>query len=156
MMAVAQPWPRQRQARQQVQWMRSWCVLPAVLGKLPLQQAAQQVGHGHALREGRYLDARPHGGRDVEREAGGVEVALAQRIGVALPNPRFSVRIRGRTRAYADALCCALAVRWWLRCHVVHRSSSSTRTVISRAAALSGAVSRASRPAATLSANTMR
>src|SRR2546427_7724583 len=70
MMAVAQPWPRQRQARQQVQWMRSWCVLPAVLGKLPLQQAAQQVGHGHALREGRYLDARPHGGRDVEREAG--------------------------------------------------------------------------------------
>jgi hypothetical protein len=70
----------------------------------PLQQAAQQVGHGHALREGRHLDARPHGGRDVEGQAGGVEVALAQRIGVALANPRLGVRIRGRTRADADAL----------------------------------------------------
>ena len=76
----------------------------------------------------------------------------ASDIGVALANPRLGVRIRGRARADADALC----AYGWLRCHVGHRSSSSTSAVISRAAALSGAVSRASRPAATLSANTMR
>src|SRR5690606_26909099 len=105
-----------------------------------------------ALREGRHLDACPHRGCDVESEASRVEVALAQRIGIALANPRFGVRIRGRTRADADALC---AYRW-LRRHVGHRSSSSTSAVISRAAALSGDGSRASRPAATLSANTMR
>jgi hypothetical protein len=81
---------------------------PAVFWKLPLQQAAQQVGHGHALREGRHLDARPHGGRDVEGQAGRVEVAFAQRIGVALANPRLGVRIRGRTRADADALAVRL------------------------------------------------
>ena len=51
-----------------------------MLWKLPLQQATQQVGHGHALREGRHLDACPHRGCDVEGQAGGVEVALAQRI----------------------------------------------------------------------------
>src|SRR5690606_10953864 len=98
----------------------------------------------------------PHGGRDVEGQAGRVEVALAQRIGVALANPRLGVRIRGRTCADADTLARAFAVRWRLRGHVGHRRSSSTKAVISRAAALSGAVSRASRPAATLSANTMR
>ena len=65
----------------------------------------QQIGHGHALREGRYLDARAHGGCDVEGQASRVEVAFAQRIGVALANPRLGVRIRGRTRADADALC---------------------------------------------------
>ena len=129
---------------------------PAVLWKLPLQQATQQVGHGHALREGRHLDACPHRGCDVEGQAGGVEVALAQRIGIALANPRLGVWIRGRTCADADALDRAFAVRWRLRCHVGHRNSSSTSAVISRAAVLSGAVSRASRPAATLSANTMR
>src|SRR3546814_15398164 len=125
--------------------MRSWGVLPAVFWKLALQQAAQQVGHGHALRESRYLDARPHRGRDVEGQASRVEVALAKCIGIALANPRLGVRIRRWTRADADALC----ARWRLRCHVGHRSSSSTSAVISRAAALSGAVSRASRPAAT-------
>ena len=64
--------------------MRSWCVLPAVFWELPLQQAAQKISHGHALREGRYLDARPHGGCDVEGQACRVKVALAQRIGIAL------------------------------------------------------------------------
>ena len=34
--------------------MQSW-VFSCGLWKLLLQQAAQQVGHGHALREGRYL-----------------------------------------------------------------------------------------------------
>ena len=72
--------------------------------KLALQQAAQQVGHGHALREGGNLDARPHGGRDVEGQASRVEVALVQRIGIALANPRLGVRIRRWTRADADAL----------------------------------------------------
>src|SRR5690606_13188861 len=130
--------PRSRQAKR----MWSWRVLPAVLGKLAFQQTAQQVGHGHALRESRYLDARPHGGRNVEREASRIEVALVECIGVALANPRLGVRIRGRTCADADAL-----TAWWLlRCHIGHRSSSSTRAAISRAAALSGAVSRASRP----------
>src|SRR3546814_7256509 len=85
--------------------VRSWGVLPAVFWKLPLQQAAQQVGHSHALCEGRYLDTRPHRGRDVEGQASRVEVAFVQRIGVALANPRLGVRIRRRTRADADALC---------------------------------------------------
>src|SRR5690606_14195172 len=141
-------WPRQRQAKR----MPSWCVLPVVLGKLPLQQTAQQVGHGDALLEGRHLDARPHRGCEVEGQARGVEVGTVECIGVALANPRLGVRIPGRTCADADAL-----TAWWLLCrHVGHRSNSSTSAVISRAAALSGAVSRTSRPAATLSANTMR
>src|SRR5690606_34300133 len=104
--------------------MPSWCVLPVVLGKLPLQQTAQQVGHGHALREGRHLDARPHRGCDVEGQARGVEVAFVECIGVALANPRLGVRIRGRTCADADAL-----TAWWLLCrHVGHRRErKSTR-----------------------------
>src|SRR3990167_1271280 len=156
MMAVAQPWPRQRQARWQVQWMRSWCVLPALFGKLPLQQATQQVGHRHALRESRDLDARAHGGRDVEGQASRVEVAFLEVVGAALANPRLGVRICGRAHADAYALACAVAAGRVAVANVVHRSSSSTSAVISRAAALSAAVSRASRPAATLSANTMR
>src|SRR3546814_4176994 len=129
--------------------MRSWQVLRASFGKLAFQQRAQQFGHGHALREGRYLDARPHRGRDVEGQARGVEVAFLDAVGVALTNPRLGVRVRRWTCADGDALAVALA-------HVGHRSSSSVSAAISRAAALSGAVSRASRPAATLSANTMR
>ena len=65
-------------------------------------------------------------------------------IGVPLANPRLGVRVRRRTRTDGDAFAAVLA-------HVGHRSSSSTSAVISRAAALSGAVSRARRPAATLS-----
>src|SRR3546814_4024810 len=79
-MAAAQPWPPER--------MRSWQVLRASFGKLAFQQRAQQFGHGHALREGRYLDARPHRGRDVEGQARGVEVAFLDAVGVALTNPR--------------------------------------------------------------------
>ena len=67
-------------------------------------------------------------------------------VGAAVPPEVYASGVLG----------CAFAVRWRLRCHIGHRSSSSTSAVISRAAALSGAVSRASRPAATLSANTMR
>jgi hypothetical protein len=106
------------------------------------------------LREGRHLDARPHGGRDVERQAGGVEVAFAQRIGVALANPRLGVRIRGRTRADADALAVRLLLVASLSCRppqqFVHQRGDF---------AGGGAVGRglaASRPAATLSAKTMR
>src|SRR5690625_175806 len=131
----------------------SWCVLR----ELAFQQATQQIGHGHALREGRHLDARPHGGCHVEGQASRVEVAFLKVGGIALANPRLGVWIRGRTCADADALACALA--GWLvvaAAHDDHRSSSSTSAVISRAAALFGTVSRASRPAATLSANTMR
>src|SRR3546814_5338417 len=79
--------------------MWSWRVLPAVFWKLALQQTAQQVGHGHALREGRHLDACPHGSRDVEGQASGVDVALVERIRVALANPRLGVWISGRTRS---------------------------------------------------------
>ena len=92
---------------------------------------------------------RARSGRHVERQASRVKVAFVERIGIALANPRLGVRIRGRTRADADALAAWAA-------HVGHRSSSSVSAAISRAAALSGAVSRASRPAATLSAKTMR
>src|SRR3546814_141315 len=132
--------------------MWSWRVLPAVFWKLALQQTAQQVGHGQALREGRHLDARPHGGSDVQRQASGVAVALIQHVGLTLANPRFGAWICGRTCADADAL----GLWWTLGGHVSHRSSSSTSAVISRAAALSGAISHASRPAATLSAKTIR
>src|SRR2546427_6624081 len=55
------------------------------------------------------LDARPHGGRDVEGQAGRVEVAFLEVIGAALANPRLGVRIRGRTRTDADALARAFA-----------------------------------------------
>src|SRR5690606_18878030 len=137
--------PRERQARR----MRSWRVLQALVGKLALQQAAQQFGHGHALAKGGDLDARAERGRHVERQACGVEVALVERTGIALANPRLGVRIRGRTCADANALAARAA-------HVGHRSSSSASAAISRVATLSGAVSRASRPAATLSAKTMR
>ena len=50
---------------------------------LALNKGAQQVGHSHASREGRHLDARPQRGRNVEGQARGVEVAFAQRIGNA-------------------------------------------------------------------------
>src|SRR2546427_9358653 len=89
--------------------------------EFPLQQRAQQIGHRHALREGRYLDARPHGGRDVEGQAGRVEVAFLEVIGTALANPRLGVRIRGRASADADALARALAGR---SAHDGHRSRS--------------------------------
>src|SRR5690606_3726466 len=110
---------------------------------------------GHALTEGGDLDARAQRWRHVEGQACGVEVALIERISVALANPRLSVRIRRWARTDANALGRALAVRWRLCGHVGHRSSSSTSAAISRVAALSGAVSRASRPAATLSAKTI-
>src|SRR5690554_4889856 len=128
-----------------------------VLRELAFQQATQQLGHCHALREGRYLDARPHGGGHVEGQTGCVQVAFLEIGSIALANPRFGVRVRGRTCADADALARAFA-GWLVVCatHDDHRSSSSTSAVISRAAALSGASSRASRPAATLSAKTMR
>src|SRR3546814_12435168 len=92
--------------------MWSWRVLPAVFWKLALQQTAQQVGHGHALREGRHLDACPHGSRDVEGQASGVDVALVERIRVALANPRLGVWISGRTRTDANPLGWAFAVGW--------------------------------------------
>lgn len=121
------------------------------------QQTAQQLGHRHALREGRDLDARPHRGCDVDGQAGRVEVAFLEVGGIALANPRLGVRIRGRARTDGDALARALAVRCVaVAAHGDHRNSSSTNALISRAAALSGANSRASRPAATLSAKTMR
>src|SRR3546814_19014490 len=69
-----------------------------------MKQGAKEVGHRHAVWEGRYLDTRPHRGRDVEGQASRVEVAFVQRIGVALANRRLGVRIRRRTRADADAL----------------------------------------------------
>src|SRR5256885_14225212 len=124
-----------------------------LLRKFPLQQRAQQIGHRHALREGRYLDARPHGGRNVEGQAGRVEVAFLEVIGAALANPRLGVRIRGRTRTDADALARAFAGGTG-PCR--HPSRSSTHPGISRAATLPGAGSRASPPAAPPSANTMR
>src|SRR3546814_13403072 len=137
--------------------MWSWRVLPAVFWKLALQQTAQQVGHGHALREGRHLDACPHGSRDVEGQASGVDVALVERIRVALANPRLGVWISGRTRTDANPLGWAFAVGWIAAgAHDGHRSTSSTSAVISCAAALSGAASRAHAPAATLSAKTTR
>src|SRR3546814_6512113 len=127
--------------------MRSWQVLRASFGKLAFQQRAQQFGHGHALREGRYLDARPHRGRPVEGQARGVEVAFLDDVGVALTNPRLAVRARRWTSADGDALAVELA-------QVGHRCSASVRAAISRAAAPPGAVSRASRPAAALLAHT--
>src|SRR3546814_17385207 len=90
-MAAAQLWPPER--------MRSWQVLRASFGKLAFQQRAQPFGPGHALREGRYLDARPHRGRDVEGQARGVEVAFLDAVGVALTNPRLGRRVRRWTCA---------------------------------------------------------
>src|SRR5690606_2582815 len=109
--AAMPPSPRQKQAKR----MYSWRVLFAMFWKLALQQTAQQVGHGQALREGRHLDARPHGGGDVQRQAGGVAVALVQCAGLTLTNPGLGVRIRGRTRADSDAFGRTFAVRWRLR-----------------------------------------
>src|SRR5690554_6745666 len=117
-MAVASlPSSREPQAKQSY----SWRVLLARFWKLALQQTAQQVGHGQALREGRHLDARPHGGSDVQRQASGVAVALIQHVGLTLANPRFGAWICGRTCADADAL----GLWWTLGGHVSHRSSSS-------------------------------
>src|SRR3546814_13012088 len=93
---------------------------------------------------------------DVDGQAGRVGVPFLEVCGVALANPRLGVRIRGRARTDGDALARALAVRCVsVAAHGDHRNNSSTNVLISRVAALSGANSRASRSAATLSAKTI-
>src|SRR5690606_30278438 len=101
-----------------------------LLRELAFQQTTQQLGHRHALREGRDLDARPHGGCDVKGQAGRVEVAFLDTAGVALTNPRLGVRIRRWARTDADALARAFAGRFIVcAAHDDHRTSSSTNAV---------------------------
>src|SRR5690606_6973952 len=92
------------------------------------------------------LDARAQCWRHVQRQPCAVALDLAVIDGGALAYPGFGVRIGQRACTDPDALAA----------HGDHLSNSSTRLPTSRAAALSGASSRARRPAATLSAKTMR
>src|SRR5574337_1448296 len=91
-MAAARPLPLEK--------THSW----RVLRELALQQRAQQLGHRHALREGRDLDARAQRSRDIERQTCGVEVAFLKVGAVALTNPRLGVRICRRSEEHTSEL----------------------------------------------------
>lgn len=84
--------------------------------------------------------------RHVQRQPGAVALGLAVVDDGALAYPGFGLRIGQRACTDTDALAS----------HYDRLSNSSTRLLTSRAAALSGVSSRAKRPAATLSAKTMR
>src|SRR5690606_13099319 len=116
------------------------------LRELPLQYFAQHLRHGHAAVEGRQLDPRTQCWRDVQCQAGAIALDLAVIDSSAFAYPGFGLRVAQWACTDTDALAA----------HGDHLSNSSTRLLTSRAAALSGASSRARRPAATLSAKTMR